>query len=197
MPLAQPTVGSSPSRQRRRRRKWLVFKGLQVLRMGLATQMGRRKTAKRGVTKRHLLTAPCTAAVLAVGVAPTSAQSVPTGYQEYFVLGYEQHTWDMMDKVQNGEGGAQFADGMNSVVTAAASADNQVIFYDHWEDGFEADLLNPVQASTLVIGRWKPGQRRRLRPLPSSAPPCPSTRAAPSPAPARTPRSTSTAATSS
>ena len=87
--------------------------------------------------------------------SPLGAQ-VPTGLQEYFVLGYEQHTWDMMDKVENGEGGGPFANGMNSVVTAAASADNQVIYYDHWEDGLEADIFNPAQLSTLIIGDGNP-----------------------------------------
>ncbi len=95
-------------------------------------------------------------AVLALAVPPLSAQTVPTGYQEYFVIGRETHIWDMMDKVQNGEGGAQFAGAMNSVVTATASADNQVFYYDHWEDGLEADILNPVQGSTLVIGDGNP-----------------------------------------
>ncbi len=80
------------------------------------------------------------------------AQTVPTGFQEYFVLGYEQHVWDMLTRVQTGEGGPAFANGMNSVVSATASADNQVVTYDHWEDGLEADVLNPVQATTLVIG---------------------------------------------
>ena len=84
--------------------------------------------------------------------APLAAQSVPTGLQEYFVLGYEQHVWDMMSKVEAGQGGGPFANAMNSLVTAVASADNQVIYYDHWEDGLEADIFNPVQASTLIIG---------------------------------------------
>ncbi|MEM7349846.1 MAG: hypothetical protein AAF657_03505, partial [Acidobacteriota bacterium] len=83
---------------------------------------------------------------------PLAAQAIPTGLQEYFVLGYEQHTWDMMAKVEAGEGGGPLADGMNSLVTATASADNQIIYYDHWEDGLEADIFNPVQASTLIIG---------------------------------------------
>ena len=84
---------------------------------------------------------------------------MPTGVQEYYVLGWEQHIWDMMDRVQNAQGGAQFADGMNSVVTATASADNQVIYYDHWEDGPDGELanfpnVNPalLQTTTLVIG---------------------------------------------
>ena len=81
---------------------------------------------------------------------------MPTGFQEYFVLGYEQHTWDMMNKVVAGEGGGPLGAGMNSVVTATASADNQIVYYDQWEDGFEADIFNPVQPSTLIIGDGNP-----------------------------------------
>ena len=98
-------------------------------------------------------------AVLLLAATTLCAQSVPTGVQEYYVLGWEQHIWDMMDRVQNAQGGAQFVDGMNSVVTATASADNQVVYYDHWEDGLDAELANfpdvdpsQLQASTLVIG---------------------------------------------
>ncbi len=91
--------------------------------------------------------------------ATLGAQTVPTGVQEYYVLGWEQHIWNMMDRVQNAQGGAQFVNGMNSVVTATASADNQVIYYDHWEDGLDPELANfpgvdpsLLQGSTLVIG---------------------------------------------
>ncbi|MEM7583364.1 MAG: C25 family cysteine peptidase [Acidobacteriota bacterium] len=87
---------------------------------------------------------------------PAHAQGVPTGFQEYFVLGYEQHVWDLMAKVEAGQGGGAFADGMNSLVTATASAVNQVVYYDHWEDGFEADIFNPAQASTMIIGDGNP-----------------------------------------
>ena len=79
-------------------------------------------------------------AVVILLTGSAASQTVPTGVQEYFILGWEQHIWDMMDRVQNAQGGAQFDDGMNSVVTATASADNQVIYYDHWEDGIDAGL---------------------------------------------------------
>ncbi len=98
-------------------------------------------------------------AIVILNAATLVAQTVPTGVQEYYVLGWEQHIWDMMDRVQNAQGGAQFADGMNSVVTATASADNQVVYYDHWEDLPDGELanfpnVNPalLQATTLVIG---------------------------------------------
>ena len=47
----------------------------------------------------------------------------------------------MLYRVATGEGatafdnGATYWNGMNSVVSATASSDNQVIYYDHWEDG--------------------------------------------------------------
>ncbi len=92
------------------------------------------------------------AVFVALTAASVGAQSVPTGYQDYFVLGFEQHTWDMMEKVRSVEGGAAFADGMNSVITAVASADNQILYYDHWEDGLEANIFVPSQGTTLVLG---------------------------------------------
>ncbi len=108
-------------------------------------------------TSRTLFAAMVIAATLAAATA--GAQTVPTGVQEYYVLGWEQHIWDMMDRVQNAQGGDQFVDGMNSVVTATASADNQVIYYDHWEDGPDGELANfpnvtpaLLQSTTLVIG---------------------------------------------
>ena len=98
---------------------------------------------------RHL---PQVFLALLLFTQPLAAQSVPTGFQEYFVLGFEQHVWNMLTRVQTLEGGPAFANGMNSVVSATASADNQVIIYDHWEDGLEANPQAPVQASTLIIG---------------------------------------------
>ncbi len=91
------------------------------------------------------------------------AQTVPTGFQEYFILAYDQHMWDFMNKVVYGEptppgpppggqGGGPLASGMQGVVTATVSSNNQVIYYDHWEDGLETDIFNPLQASTIIIG---------------------------------------------
>ncbi|MEM7248232.1 MAG: DUF11 domain-containing protein, partial [Acidobacteriota bacterium] len=76
------------------------------------------------------------------------AQTVPTGYQEYHVVGHEQHVLDFMETAT----GADFPDGTDSIVSMTASADGQVVRYDHWEDGFEVDILNPVQPTTLVFG---------------------------------------------
>ena len=93
-------------------------------------------------------------AVLTLAGVPAAAQQIPTGYQEYFVLGHEQQVWFLLNRVITGEGGGGYTagDGMNSVVSAVASADGQRLYYDHWEDGLEADILNPVQATTWILG---------------------------------------------
>ncbi len=116
-------------------------------------------TRKKYVRSSNILTWGLgSALVLSVLLTAPSvaAQSVPTGYQDYFVLGFEQHVWDMMEKVRSDEGGDAFADGMNSVITAVASADNQILYYDHWEDFLEGDILAPSQGTTLVLGDDNP-----------------------------------------
>ena len=80
---------------------------------------------------------------------------VPTGRQEYFVLGYEQHLYRMLARVYDEYGAALATNRMNSVVSAVVSADDQIVTYDHWEDGLDADPWNTTLApgsTTLVLG---------------------------------------------
>ena len=39
-----------------------------------------------------------------------------------------------------------------NVISMSAALSNTVIYYDQWEDGFEADLANPTQSTTRVWG---------------------------------------------
>ncbi|RYD44336.1 MAG: hypothetical protein EOP83_31330, partial [Verrucomicrobiaceae bacterium] len=41
-------------------------------------------------------------------------------------------------------------------VTLAAATDGTVIYYDHWEDGYEKDITNPVQSTTRIFGDGNP-----------------------------------------
>ena len=47
-------------------------------------------------------------------------------------------------------------DPLNVFVTFAAANDNTVIYYDHWEDGYEANITNPTQSTTEVWGDGNP-----------------------------------------
>ena len=40
----------------------------------------------------------------------------------------------------------------NTVIAITATSNNTIIVYDQWEDGYEADINNPTQASTLIWG---------------------------------------------
>ena len=95
-------------------------------------------------------------ALALIGARGASSQAIPTGVQVYQVIGSEQHVWDMLDDVAQGEGGTTFGLGMESIVSVTASTDGQVVRYDHWEDGFEADISTPVQATTFVLGDGDP-----------------------------------------
>lgn len=90
--------------------------------------------------------------VLALLLAPSLAAAQPTGYQEYYVLGYEEHIWRAFSAIHGGS----ITDQICSTVSLVATADHQVIYYDHWEDGYETDLFNPIQSTTEVYGDGDP-----------------------------------------
>ena len=41
---------------------------------------------------------------------------------------------------------------IESIISIATSLQGTIIVYDHWEDGYEPDILNPVQSSTEIYG---------------------------------------------
>jgi uncharacterized repeat protein (TIGR01451 family) len=102
--------------------------------------------------------------VVLAAAAATAAYPQAAGFQEYFVLGNEQHVWTFMERVRQTENAAAFAasNRMNSIVSMTATVDGQVIYYDHWEDNvdynadgvldFEPNVGTPVQANTLIFG---------------------------------------------
>jgi uncharacterized repeat protein (TIGR01451 family) len=46
---------------------------------------------------------------------------------------------------------------VRSTISVVSTEDGAVIYYDHWEDGYEADINNPVQSTTLVWGDGNTG----------------------------------------
>jgi SdrD B-like domain/Prealbumin-like fold domain len=47
-------------------------------------------------------------------------------------------------------------DPLTQIVTITVGADNSVVYYDHWEDGYEIDITNPKQSTTLIFGDGNP-----------------------------------------
>ena len=46
---------------------------------------------------------------------------------------------------------------MRSIIAIVATGSNTIIYYDHWEDGYEPDMANPIQSSTEIWGDDDPG----------------------------------------
>jgi len=93
----------------------------------------------------------CIAALLSF-LIPVPAHAQPTGYQEYYVLGYEEHVWRAFLEINDGDDSGIQPGQICSTVSLVATADYQVVYYDHWEDGYEADLFNPTQNTTEIYG---------------------------------------------
>ena len=90
------------------------------------------------------------ATVLALLFVPALvAADVPTGYQEYYVLGNEEHAWRAFLDIYDGAE-SDIPGNICSTVSLVATANHQVVYYDHWEDGYEPDPLHPVQTTTEI-----------------------------------------------
>ena len=51
-----------------------------------------------------------------------------------------------------GSTGGQNPNTVHSVISVTSVTDGTILYYDHWEDGFETSLGSPAQASTEIIG---------------------------------------------
>ncbi len=97
-----------------------------------------------------------------IAAPPAHADPPPPGIQEYYVLGYEPHIYRMY---VHGGGSDYLAstsaqEYMASIVDVTVTADDQIIFYDHWEDGYEVNIFEPSKTDpitgTLVLGDGDP-----------------------------------------
>lgn len=70
-----------------------------------------------------------------------------TPVQTYFLPIGETAMLESMDLVNQ-----LAASPLTSLNSIAVAADGTVVWYDHWEDKYEADAINPVQLSTQVWG---------------------------------------------
>ena len=87
---------------------------------------------------------------LAVCCLAPPAQAGPAPIQTFFVPLPELQVETSLEAVDTGDD--DIGDVMRSMVSIVATGDSTIIYYDHWEDGYELDLANPIQASTRIWG---------------------------------------------
>jgi uncharacterized repeat protein (TIGR01451 family) len=93
--------------------------------------------------------------ILSLCCLATQAQAGPAPIQTYFVPLPELQVQTALEAVDTGTD--EIGDVMNSLISVVSTGDGTIIYYDHWEDGYESDLANPVQASTEIWGDNDPG----------------------------------------
>ncbi len=90
--------------------------------------------------------------VLALGLGTAAQAANPPPSQVYYIPFPENDQLAAYQSITNGA-----ASPMAEFITFSTASDNTVIYYDHWEDGYEADITNPIQATTEVYGDGVPG----------------------------------------
>ncbi len=81
-------------------------------------------------------------------------QAAPPILQEFYVPLSEAGIWNAMRIVLDDP--IPFEPPLHSALSIVATGDHTVIYYDHWEDGYENALYAPTQSTTLVFGDGNP-----------------------------------------
>jgi hypothetical protein len=78
-------------------------------------------------------------------LAPAFGDSI---VQTYFIPCPEAQLFETFKAINS----AQVSGNVTTILSVAIAANNTVIYWDHWEDGYELDPANPVQSTTEVWG---------------------------------------------
>lgn len=91
---------------------------------------------------------------LALAVASCTGARAQSVVQTFFIPFDEAEVHLVLNTIDNFQGniGAQ----VRSTISIVAGTTNTVLYWDHWEDGYEAALMAPTQASTRVWGDNNP-----------------------------------------
>ncbi len=73
-----------------------------------------------------------------------------------FYVPYPENSTQLRKSLLSAASTNSLTSNVRSLLTIKATYPNTVIIYDHWEDGYEADITNPTQRSTLIWGDGNP-----------------------------------------
>ncbi len=73
-----------------------------------------------------------------------------------FYLPYPENKTQLRKSLISAASHNLLTNNVRSLLTIKATYPNTIIIYDHWEDGYETDITNPTQRSTLIWGDGNP-----------------------------------------
>ena len=88
----------------------------------------------------------------ALTATSVAAQPLPDPVQTYFVPLPEQDLFDLFTDIAVGLPNGTVSGNVNTVISIAIAADDTIIYYDNWEDGFEAHAKERTQTTTQIWG---------------------------------------------
>lgn len=99
---------------------------------------------------------------LALSASPLFAANPPP-VQVFYVPGPEDQVYTALSTIWPGVAACNLPDSLIDPaqpiinhISISAIAEGTVIYYDHWEDGFEIDISQPTQATTQIWGDGNP-----------------------------------------
>ncbi|MEM1334369.1 MAG: DUF11 domain-containing protein, partial [Actinomycetota bacterium] len=96
------------------------------------------------------------AALLAIAVLPvvllTSSDVALAGPPPVFTMYVPFEDEQVSAGLESIYGPGRSWTSVTTTIDITSAADDSVIYWDHWEDGYEADIANPVQSTTQVWG---------------------------------------------
>lgn len=97
--------------------------------------------------------------LLLMGVTQQAALAAPPPPVQHFYIPLPEdqvlHALQAIypsNQVCTGAFGENVVNPVNTYISISALSDNTIIYYDHWEDGFEVDVTRPQQATTQIWG---------------------------------------------
>ncbi|MDJ0818251.1 MAG: hypothetical protein QNJ58_18705, partial [Desulfobacterales bacterium] len=114
----------------------------------------KRQSVQTDPPRRHGKISSIALLALLLCLSGLPAQAGPPAIQTFYLPLPELQVHTALEAVDTGAD--DIGEVMRSIVSIAATGDNTIFYWDHWEDGYEADMANPVQASTEVWGDNNP-----------------------------------------
>ena len=106
---------------------------------------------------RPLLRLLCLLTLVAVTYGTALAAPLPPPVQQFYVPVPEDQIFHALQKIYPGNQtcpnfGENVANPIITYISLSVISANTIIYYDHWEDGFEIDLTRPQQPTTQIWG---------------------------------------------
>ncbi len=108
-----------------------------------------------------LLRILCLMTLVAITYGTALAAPLPPPVQHFYVPLPEDQIYQSLkaiypSNVTCAAAAANVANPINTYISLSVISNNTIIYYDHWEDGFEIDLTRPQQATTQIWGDGNP-----------------------------------------